>query len=455
MRYSKASWDDNRPCVGDSSHRPRFSVFAARSRNVSREGLEVNLSTSALNIVRVVHTRMAGTLALGVALLVALTPPVAIAQEYREIVRLGTGDALCEAIESGQELQAFFRGNADVVRTVLADAAWPGDPDALFEAVAAGEYRETSYPVGTRLMWMGRQVKGQPEAMRHVQWAGSEPFDGFELEVVSGCEVHTVVVPKECCNVSLFAVHDVPAPASPALSVDAQCAGEPVQIVATAPEEVRMSLRGPDGDISPLPLVTEGNRHTWDGLLADSGSYTATATAHDACGVSPVARETFDLPECPVEKAAVAPFIGPFVGWERRTRDLCNCIDDVDAGLVGAIGGVLIPAGEHSRVLLQLGGAANTEDSSWSSLFADVGLNFDVGERGFIGGGVGLWDINRSSMRDTTVFIQGGRDAWDWGTTRVQWFVEGRRFLDRDDVEDIRNNYAVLGGLRMILGGAL
>ncbi len=88
--------------------------------------------------------------------------------------------------------------------------------------------------------------------------------------------------------------------------------------------------------------------------------------------------------------------------------------------------------------------AANLRENELSTIFADLDMEFDVGARGFIGAGVGLWGVNDSQMRGTTVFVQGGGHAWNWRQHTVPWFVQGRTFLDSDDVEDRSTDYAVL-----------
>lgn len=156
-------------------------------------------------------------------------------------------------------------------------------------------------------------------------------------------------------------------------------------------------------------------------------------------------------PEPVVERSRSRGFFGPFIGLEHRTRDLCNCVDDVDSGLIGLLGGVLLPIGyDAANLLLQVGAAVNLKENEWSTLFADIGLDFDVGEHGFIGAGVGLWDINESKMRDTNIYVHVGKDAWKWRERDVQWFLQGRVFLDHDDVSDIGTDYAVLAGLRVM-----
>ena len=55
-------------------------------------------------------------------------------------------------------------------------------------------------------------------------------------------------------------------------------------------------------------------------------------------------------------------------------------------------------------------------------------------------------------MRDTNIYVCGGKDAWKWREHTVQWFLQGRVFLHRDEVSDIGTDYAVLAGLCVLMG---
>jgi hypothetical protein len=187
--------------------------------------------------------------------------------------------------------------------------------------------------------------------------------------------------------------------------------------------------------------------------IAYVGSETVTKPVAAAPAPAPAPVAAPAPQPAPVVARGSNAFFGPFIGLERRTRDLCNCIDDVSSGLLGLLGGVHIPLGsDRTHLLMQAGVAANLRESEWSTLFADIGLDFSVGERGFVGVGVGLWDINDSRMKDTNVYLHGGKDAWTWRDHTVQWFLQGRVFLDRDEVSDIGTDYAVLTGFRVLLG---
>lgn len=400
----------------------------------------------------------AATVALWGLVLAALTTPMAAsAQEYTEIERLGTSQALCEPITTRAEMQAFFRDNRQSVLQILRDADWDGNPEDLFRAVENGEFTETRVPVGTRLLWMGRQVEGVPNASRNVLWAGDEAFEAFELEVTSNNRIYRMVVPKVCCNLSLVEVREVLPPPAPELSVSATCAGEPLKVMASSAEgEVSVTVTDPEATVRQARRTGAG---TYELTTTIPGRYVVEAVAESPAGVSGTSRQEVRLEACPVaeavqpEKARARPYIAPFVGYENRTRDLCNCVKEVDAALAGLIGGVAVPLSPRADFLAQIGGAANFEESKWSVMFADIGVDWRVGERGFVGAGVGIWDITDSGQRDTNVLLHGGVDTpWMFQSSPVQWFLEGRLFLDEDDVPDENNDFAVLTGFRMFFG---
>ena len=145
---------------------------------------------------------------------------------------------------------------------------------------------------------------------------------------------------------------------------------------------------------------------------------------------------------------AFFPMASLFAGPERRWR--VHGEPDLTAPLVGGSAGVMFPVAKHLGLFGRVGAAFNTRETSYSSLFADVGADVLFG-RGFIGGGVGVWDFNNSFV-DQSIFFHGGVDTpWGLGGSTVQWFVEGRLFLDMLDMID--NNYLAVTGLRMLWKG--
>ena len=148
-------------------------------------------------------------------------------------------------------------------------------------------------------------------------------------------------------------------------------------------------------------------------------------------------------------RLASGPFVAGFTGIERRWRD--HAKPDLTAALVGGSAGVMFPVAEQVGLFGRFGSVANTRESSFSSLFADVGVDVMLGP-GFLGGGVGIWDITHSDWRDGSLFFHGGLDTpFRIANGTPQWFVEGRLFMDMLDMID--NNYSAFTGLRVIWKG--
>lgn len=139
-----------------------------------------------------------------VATAVVAAMSTAIAQDYQQVKRLGTSNAVCKpGINTAEQLQAFFANNPEAVSAILADANWSGNAQDLFDAIAAGDFTEVSVPSGARFEWMSAKEKGAFVAKPYREWAGNAPFSAYELKVVSQGKEHHIVIPKECCNVSL------------------------------------------------------------------------------------------------------------------------------------------------------------------------------------------------------------------------------------------------------------
>jgi hypothetical protein len=120
------------------------------------------------------------------------------------------------------------------------------------------------------------------------------------------------------------------------------------------------------------------------------------------------------------------------------------------APLFGVKGGVDILVAEGWRVAPSFGVAINTDTTSNSSVFAEVELNrwFDRG--GFIGTGIGVWDVNHSDTVAPVWLLQGGKRLWTGGNkSEMHFVVTTRLFLNK--LDDVSNNYQFWAGLRFII----
>ena len=125
-------------------------------------------------------------------------------------------------------------------------------------------------------------------------------------------------------------------------------------------------------------------------------------------------------------------------------------LSGVCSPLFGVKGGVDIKLSETWRLAPGVGVAFNTKDKSNSSLYAEAELNRWFGKRkGFIGTGIGVWDITHSKTVAPTWLLQFGHELYEAKNTSGLYFVaSGRLFLDK--MSDISNNYQFFGGFRYI-----
>ena len=212
----------------------------------------------------------------------------ALAQEYEAISRLGTNQAICKpGIETGQELQDFFVNQRDDVIKILTDAGWAGNNDDLFTAVANGDFAEQSFEYGTKMEWMGLREEGEATASEKRIWTGDEAFEGFHVAVTSNCQIHEIIIPKACCNVSLVSSTAVPAPTS-TVSVIQEGENDELVTISSTPGSVVM-LTSPDGSSNAVATDANGS---WSGELP-AGAYSVSSQVMTDCGESPLAITDF------------------------------------------------------------------------------------------------------------------------------------------------------------------
>ena len=183
-------------------------------------------------------------------------------------------------------------------------------------------------------------------------------------------------------------------------------------------------------------------------LMADYGRYRLEGEVVDDRGMSASCQADYNFGK---PEAKLDPFFTLFVGNERRWRaepreapafNEGEFEFDRSAALAGGTLGVAYPFADGGAQVFGQGGVAiNLRDSEHTSVFADVGID-KLFEGGFIGAGVGIWDITDSDTVDGTIFIHGG-----WNVNeKTQFFLDGRLFMSMLDMID--NNYAFMGGIR-------
>lgn len=330
-----------------------------------------------------------------VGLIALVMSTTANAQQYKKITRVGTSQSVCVGgADTVADLQAFFASNPQAVRDIVADAGWAGSADDLLAAVANGNVTETSYPVGTRLAWMGAKVNGQYVANDYREWAGNTSLEAFRVNVSSGCQIHHIAIPKACCNVSLISV-----------SPDNSEACNPTPApVAAAP--------------APAPAPAE-----------------------------PVVQKASPL--------ALIPFFGAFVGSETRPRfESVWEMDKKDSsGIAGLRAGLKKQISDKTSVFGQVSyfdrqGINEFHIYPENNFALDIGLDRQLTEKAFIGGGIGAWNVDDSDFRDLSIF---GHVGGDIGASNFQWFLEGRLFDSDSELDSISDNKMFSAGVRYLV----
>ena len=186
------------------------------------------------------------------------------------------------------------------------------------------------------------------------------------------------------------------------------------------------------------------------------------------CNVSLIAVEPDDSAECnapvpvapviaPVKKAvSIIPFFGVFAGSETRPRyETAWDMDMVDSsGIVGVRAGLMKVLSDKNSIFGQIsyydrnginGGNIYPENN----FGVDIGFDRKLSERAFIGGGIGVWNVDDSDFSDTSLF---GHVGGDIGKSNFQWFLEGRIFDSNSENHDsISDNKMFSGGVRYLM----
>lgn len=248
---------------------------------------------------------------LGTVVMVLATSRAFAQQQYTDIRRLGTSNAISKpGPQTGDDLRRVFQSNRADYEKVLRDVGWPGNPDAIFQAIENGNFSEAQYPVGHTFEWMAVKKRGVAQATGPVRWAGADPFEAFEIRVESNDIEYRFLIPKACGNLALVGQRRIepvitPEQLRPTLRVQTpnQCTGANVTVdvsVANLPEggRIELSMTRPSGQRETLNPTAAGGGYRWQGKLDDAGAYTFNASASALGVTSPTVTERLNLEPC-------------------------------------------------------------------------------------------------------------------------------------------------------------
>jgi hypothetical protein len=326
----------------------------------------------------------------------------------RIVRRLGGTTRFSAPVRTVAQLRTMVEANRRDITNVLFDAGLSDIGSQVLDTIASGAVSETTVPSGTRLEWMALKRKGKAEILRNVRWGGAQPFEAFRFTVTTATAIYSFVVPKTCGNISLMSTEPVtprPAPAPPT---------PPPPPPTPTPQPAPVTP--PPPPTPPPPAVAP-----------------------------------------PVQPPAAAPLVrgfSPFIlgafGKQRRALegDAGVALGTFCDPLLGIKGGVEFNVKPNFVIAPAAGVAINLDESDRTSIFAEAEFNrlFDGG--GFVGAGIGVWDLNHSDNVVPSLLIHGGAPITRYpdNRSRLLFVGEGRFFLG-DPIDD---NYQFWAGVRYV-----
>ena len=142
-------------------------------------------------------------------------------------------------------------------------------------------------------------------------------------------------------------------------------------------------------------------------------------------------------------------------GKQRRTLEVAEIADtsleqSFCDPLIGIKGGVQFQVKPNLMFAPAIGVALNLDESERTAVFADAELNYTFSGGGYIGTGLGVWDLFDGDDVALNLLLHGGAPVARYpdGRARLLFVIEGRLFFD--ELDNIDNNYQFWGGLRYV-----
>jgi hypothetical protein len=212
--------------------------------------------------------RRRSVLCASLVLLAGLSAGAAGAQDpcagSKRLLRLaGRSTMFHGPVQNTAEVQALFRERRGEIETLLRQVGFAGNPQDLFDAVAAeSSFDEERVAQGTRMGWMFFRRRAQPTAMTDICWAAPEAFDAYVVEfdspaptATSGGTRYRIAVPKVCGNLALLGQEPLqrsapPPPPPPVCALDVTDSCDTLQFdidaTGTTARDVSIAIEGPE-----------------------------------------------------------------------------------------------------------------------------------------------------------------------------------------------------------------
>ena len=325
----------------------------------------------------------------------------------RVVRRLGGSTRFSAPVNTVPALRKMAEANRKAIAQVLDEAGLSTISSQVLDALTTGAVSETTFASGDRMEWMALRRNRKPEIIRNIRWGGTQPFDGFRFIVETATTTYAFVVPKACGNLALVSATAKPQPAPP----------PPPQPPPTPQPKPQPAAPPPPPPPPPKP--------------------------------EPAAPAVQPPPPPPPD--TIHPFVMGAFGKQRRTIEE----DDIVLGsfcdpILGFKGGVQFHLSPRFMLAPAAGVAFNFDESDRTAVFADLELNYTFDNGGYVGSGIGIWDLFDGDNITPNLLIHFGvpvsRYADD--AARLLFIAESRLFFDEFD--NIDNNYQFWAGVRYV-----
>lgn len=398
-------------------------------------------------------TVLALTLALaGVFGLANATSAYAQDDNYKSLSRLGGStrfDAPLRDVASVQKWAARKRaqtGIAQVLEKAGVPQLAPTVIDILTKADPA-QLKETEVQPGTTMVWMAFRRGGtRPEIVRNVKWAGKKPFQGFTFVIDDMVQTYTFVVPKPCANLTL---------------VTSEPSREKARLDAERAEKERLEKERLDKERAAAEAARlEAERRERERLekeRLEKERLEKERLEKERLAAEEAERARLEAERIAAEKKAKWDiFAAGLFGKERRTREIDGAssgtvLESLCSPLAGVKFGAEYKASPNFKIAPAVGAAINFEETSYTSLFAEVEANLmSTSGKSFVGVGAGIWDFTHGDYVKPSVLVHAGQQIWTNARMDKLFIVgEGRLFPGSDN--GIENNYMFWAGLRYVI----
>lgn len=374
----------------------------------------------------------AGTIALTLAL-----ASVAAAQDggtvpVRDVHHLGGATAFYKTplpkVINLQHMSAEPKMMADL-RTVLDKAGLAKLSDDVIATLSAantsvmggtcsdatpltGTIVECDVQPGQTMQWMAYRPaagkRGQLALFEPVRWTGAKSFRAYLFNITKDERTYTFVIPKECGNLSLMNVVDIPRVVA--------AGPPPAPAPPPPPPPPAVVIPPPPAPAPPAPMEiippaihasVKGTPFFFDALFGKDRRVRAVDGS-----------STLEYSQC-------SPLVGLKIGVAKRFQN--------DWELAGAVGVALMMVAD--------------DKVKENEVFVDVEANKYFHGGAFVGTGLSMWDLTHSDTFTPAWMIHAGLPLGHSARFPTYFMVEGRLFFDH--IDDIDNNYNFWGGLRV------